>query len=211
MTREVYTEKEFIEFSRSQVFIRLFVDTDSQGAQLARKFGVRGFPTLIVLDGTGRELDRLVGVRSAPGLKADLEPIFDAAGKREEVAKQAPVQIPSQKRQSPPTGAAGTPPAAVVNSPPATQAVNQSDKKSTDPPAGVEPNKAAVEEPIAGLEKSLAAAKDEAETKWLQLMLGIAHFQAQHWKEARAYVSQVLEKDPNNATARDLMKALENK
>jgi len=61
------------------------------------------------------------------------------------------------------------------------------------------------------MEKSLAAAKDEAEIKWLQLMLGIAHFQAQHWKEARAYVSQVLEKDPTNTTARDLMKALENK
>jgi hypothetical protein len=211
MTREVYTDKEFIEFSRSQVFIRLFVDTDSQGARLARKFGVRGFPTLIVLDGTGRELDRLVGARSAQGLKADLEPIFDAAGAREEVAKQAPVQIPSQSRQSPPTGAAGAPPAAVVTSPPAKQAVTQSDKKPTDPPAGAEPNKAAVEEPIAKLEKSLAAAKDEAEKKWLQLMLGIAHFQAQHWKEARVYVSQVLEKDPNNATARDLMKALENK
>ena len=211
MTREVYTDKEFIEFSRSQVFVRLFVDTDSQGARLARKFGVRGFPTLIVLDGTGRELDRLVGARSAQRLKADLEPIFDAAGAREEVAKQAPVQIPSQSRQNPPPEAAGAPPAAVVNSPPATQAVTQSDKKSTDPPAGAEPNKAAVEEPIAKLEKSLAAAKDEAEIRWLQLMLGIAHFQAQHWKEARAYVSQVLEKDPNNATAHDLMKALENK
>ena len=53
MTREVYADKAFIEFSRNQVFIRLFVDTDSQGARLARKFDVRGFPTLIVLDGTG--------------------------------------------------------------------------------------------------------------------------------------------------------------
>ena len=42
-------------------------------------------------------------------------------------------------------------------------------------------------------------------------MLGLAHFQEQHWKEAKMYVSQVLEKDPNNAAALDLMKALDNK
>jgi hypothetical protein len=211
MTREVYTDKEFIEFSRSQVFVRLFVDTDSQGARLARKFGVRGFPTLIVLDRTGREIGRLVGARSAGGLKADLEPIFAAAGPREEVAQQAPAQIPPQGRPNPPAGAPGAPPATVVNAPPETKTVTQSDKKSTAPPPSAEPNMVAGEGTIARLEKSLAAAKDEAEVKWLWLMLGIAHYQEQHWKEARMYVSKVLEKDPNNATARDLMKALENK
>jgi hypothetical protein len=112
VTREVYTDTEFIEFSRSQVFIRLFVDTDAQGDRLARKFGVRGYPTWIVLDRTGREIDRLVGVRSARGLKTDLEWIFEAAGPEEEVAEQAPVQLPSQTRKSPPPAAAGAPPAA---------------------------------------------------------------------------------------------------
>jgi hypothetical protein len=211
MTREVYTDTEFIEFSRSQVFIRLFVDTDAQGDRLARKFGVRGYPTWIVLDKTGREIDRLAGARSARGLKAAIESIFDAAGPDEEVAKQAPIQPPSQTPQSPPAATAGAPPAAAPNPAPATKAATQADKKLPDPAIGVEPKKSAGAERIARLEKSLAAAKDEAETKWLWLMLGLAHFQEQNWKETRMYVSRVLEKDPNNAAALDLMKALDNK
>ena len=223
MTREVYTDTEFIEFSRSQVFIRLFVDTDGQGGKLARKFGVRGYPTWIVLDRTGREIDRLVGARSARGLKADIESIFDAAGPEEEASKQAPVHHSSQTRQSPtpsPAAAADVPPAAAANPAPATKAATQADKKPPDSavgadlpktPVSVSPKKSADEEPIARLEKSLAAAKDEAETKWLWLMLGLAHFQEQHWKETRMYVSRVLEKDPNNAAALELMKALDNK
>jgi hypothetical protein len=220
MTREVYTDTEFIEFSRSQVFIRLFVDTDAQGARLVRKFGVRGYPTWIVLDRTGREIDRLVGARSARGLRAAIESIFDAAGPEEEVANQAPAQPPSQTRQGPPPAAAGAPPAAAPNPTPTTKAATQADKKPPDPAVGaeplkttvgVEPKKSAGAERIARLEESLAAAKDEAETKWLWLMLGLAHFQEQHWKETRMYVSRVLEKDPNNAAALDLMKALDNK
>ena len=211
MTREVYANKEFVEFSRSQVFVRLFVDTDSQGDRLARKFGVRRYPTLIVLDRAGRELDRLAGARSAQRLKADLESIFDAAGPDEEVSEQAPVQIPSQGKQSPPREATEVSPVAVSNPPPATKAVMQSEKKPTDPTGSVEPNKTAIEDPITRLEGSLAAAKDEAERQWLLMMLGLAHFQAQHWKEAKVYISQILDKDPSNATARDLMNALENK
>jgi tetratricopeptide (TPR) repeat protein len=211
MTREVYTDTEFIEFSHSQVFLRLFVDTDAQGDRLARKFGVRGYPTWIVLDKTGREIDRLVGARSARGLKAAIESIFDAAGPDEEVAKQPPIQPLSQTPQSPPAATAGAPPAAAPNPAPATKAATQADKAPPDPAIGVEPKKSAGAERIARLEKSLAAAKDEAEKKWLWLMLGLAHFQEQHWKEAKMYVSQVLEKDPNNAAALDLMKALDNK
>ncbi len=53
MTREVYTDKEFIKFSQSQIFMRVFEDTDPEGARLARKFNVDGFPTLIILDSSG--------------------------------------------------------------------------------------------------------------------------------------------------------------
>ena len=216
MTREVYTDREFIRFSRSQVFVRLFVDTDSQGARIARKYSVRGFPTLIVLDQTGREIDRLVGGRSARQLRSELESIFDLAGPDKEAAAPAPPPAPS--RQSPPPVAAKSAPDAVPAAPPAVKAAAQSDQKPPNsdqkPPnrnTSPEVNKAADEDPVARLERSLAAAKDESEIKWLRLMLGIAHFQKQQWKEARAYLSQVLEKDPDNATARDIMKSLEGK
>ena len=40
-------------------------------------------------------------------------------------------------------------------------------------------------------------------------MLALAHFESRHWKEARLYAGRVLEKDPDNLGARELMKALD--
>jgi thioredoxin-related protein len=79
MTREVYQDREFSKFSRSQVFMRVFQDTDPEGARLARKFRIDGFPTLIILDSSGQEVDRIVGALSARDLMEDLESIFHAA------------------------------------------------------------------------------------------------------------------------------------
>jgi thioredoxin-related protein len=81
MAREVYTDKEFIRFSRSQVFMRVFQDTDPEGERLARKFRIDGVPTLIVLDSDGREVDRLLGAMSAPELIDELTFIFEGAKK----------------------------------------------------------------------------------------------------------------------------------
>jgi len=79
MAREVYTDKEFIQFSRSQVFMRVFEDTDPEGERLSHKFGVDGVPTLIILDSTGKEVDRLEGAMSAPELIDELKFIFEGA------------------------------------------------------------------------------------------------------------------------------------
>ncbi len=76
MTREVYTDKGFIEFSRSQIFVRVFQDTEPQGDRLARKYRVDGFPTLIILDPSGHEVDRILGFRPAPELIKELKDIF---------------------------------------------------------------------------------------------------------------------------------------
>jgi len=79
MTREVYTDRRVIEFSRKQVFVRLFTDTDPQGERLGRRFNVRGFPTIIIFDSSGREVDRIMGFRSAPDLIEELQDIFESA------------------------------------------------------------------------------------------------------------------------------------
>ena len=72
-----------MEFSRKQIFVRVFVDADAQGEQLAGKFRVRGYPTIIILDSSGREIDRIMGFRRAPDLMEELQEIFDGArGKR---------------------------------------------------------------------------------------------------------------------------------
>jgi len=79
MTREVYPDKKFIEFSRSQVFVRVFVDTDPDGDRLADKFGLEGFPTFIILDSKGREVDRITGAMPAQDLIETLTDIFENA------------------------------------------------------------------------------------------------------------------------------------
>jgi thioredoxin-related protein len=80
MTREVYTDKEFIEFSKGQIFMRVFQDTESQGASLARKFRISGFPTLIILDPSGREADRILGFTPAQDLMDQLKELFQDEG-----------------------------------------------------------------------------------------------------------------------------------
>jgi thioredoxin-related protein len=79
MTREVYPNAKFIDFSRSQVFMRVFQDTDPEGSRLARKFNINGFPTLIILDSDGNEVDRIVGAMSAEDLIEELKRIFASA------------------------------------------------------------------------------------------------------------------------------------
>ncbi len=78
MTREVYTDSKFIEFSRSQIFMRVFQDTEAQGARLANKFKIPGFPALIILDSSGHEVDRIMGFTSAPDLIEGLKEIFQS-------------------------------------------------------------------------------------------------------------------------------------
>lgn len=77
MTREVYSNKEFIEFSRSQIFVRVFQDSEVEGERLARKYRIEGFPTIIVLDSQGRVVQRILGGRPAPDLMELLQAIFD--------------------------------------------------------------------------------------------------------------------------------------
>jgi len=82
MTREVYTDKKFIEFSRSQVFVRIFEDEDPKGERLARKYQIPGVPTLIILDSLGEEIDRIIGFRPAPVLIKEIQEIIKGSGGR---------------------------------------------------------------------------------------------------------------------------------
>lgn len=79
MAREVYTDERFIRFSSRFVFMRVLADTDEGGAQLQSRYNVRGFPTLLVLNSAGEEIDRIEGFRSAEQLIEDLEFIFEYA------------------------------------------------------------------------------------------------------------------------------------
>jgi len=75
MTRLVYPDKRFAELSRKHIFVRVFQDTDPDGDRIASRFRIRAFPTLIILDPSGREVQRILGFRSAPDLMEILEEI----------------------------------------------------------------------------------------------------------------------------------------
>lgn len=73
MAREVYTDKRFIESSRKFVFMRVLADKDPEGAELESRYWVSGNPTLLILDSKGREIDRILGFRSAEELMEILD------------------------------------------------------------------------------------------------------------------------------------------
>ena len=192
MAREVYPNKEFIDFSRAHVFMRLFLDTDAEGRRLGRRFNVRGFPTIVVLNVKGEEVGRLVGARGTRKLIRDLEEIFDESSLYGDAQNEAPEPVQPERESTP----------APVKAAPASN-------PSPKPAAESAPVKTEPKDLIANLEKKLASAQDGSEKNWLTLMLALAHFESQHWKEARVYVGRVLEKEPDNPGARELMKALD--
>ena len=56
----IFTRPEFVEKSRS--FVPVYVDADSPSGQLlGERFKVRGYPTMVLLNGSGQELTRLAG------------------------------------------------------------------------------------------------------------------------------------------------------
>jgi tetratricopeptide (TPR) repeat protein len=77
MAQNVYPDIEFINFSRSQIYMLLDAEVDSEGIRLSRKFNVDSYPTILILDSKGQEIDRLIGGRDAKELMRDLQKIFD--------------------------------------------------------------------------------------------------------------------------------------
>jgi tetratricopeptide (TPR) repeat protein len=89
MAQEVYTDSVFINFSRTQIFMLLDGEADPEGLRLSGKFDVHTYPTILVLDSRGQEIDRLIGGRNTKTLMNDLQAIFDNPIPYGELAKKA--------------------------------------------------------------------------------------------------------------------------
>ena len=70
--RVIFDSKEFEEYSKDNLILikadfpkrrehKLPAEQRIKNEKLARKYGVRGFPTTLILDTTGKEIDRRVG------------------------------------------------------------------------------------------------------------------------------------------------------
>lgn len=74
LDEDVYPKPEVVEAVRqSFVPLKLNPETTEQGASLMKKFGVDGFPTILILDGEGNLVHRIVGYREAPEFVKELE------------------------------------------------------------------------------------------------------------------------------------------
>ncbi len=61
LDRKVYTDKDVAEFSNKNQ-INWKIDAEKgEGIELAKKYAVNGFPTIVFVDGNGDEVDRIVG------------------------------------------------------------------------------------------------------------------------------------------------------
>ena len=67
--REVFPSPEFI--SVAQRFVCIRVDAEAR-RDLASKYRVHGYPTAVILDSSGRELQRIVGYKPAKDYAAAL-------------------------------------------------------------------------------------------------------------------------------------------
>jgi thiol-disulfide isomerase/thioredoxin len=66
MDRDIYSDPQVAALGGDAVFLKLNAEDQGEGQRFAREAGVRGFPTTIVLDSRGRQLQQRVGYLSPP-------------------------------------------------------------------------------------------------------------------------------------------------
>ncbi len=69
MDRDVFTDAALATYLNEN-FVNLKVNAEKgEGVALAQKFGIKGYPTLVFLDATGAEQERVLGMTTARRLK----------------------------------------------------------------------------------------------------------------------------------------------
>jgi thioredoxin-related protein len=79
MDRETFEDEKLIEeMAERYVWVRLNAETQDEGARLRREMGVSGFPTTLLLNGKGEELDRLEGFIPPSGFQETVDRMASA-------------------------------------------------------------------------------------------------------------------------------------
>lgn len=79
LKEEVFDKAEFKDYAAKQLVL-VSIDAD-KNKDLVSKHGVTGFPTILVLDGEGKTLDKVEGFLPYDGFMASLKKTEGAAGK----------------------------------------------------------------------------------------------------------------------------------
>jgi thioredoxin-related protein len=70
----VYNNKEVVEYANAHQ-INWKTDAEKEGKDLAKKYGVSGYPTLVFVDADGNEIDKIVGFYPAPDFLENIKKI----------------------------------------------------------------------------------------------------------------------------------------
>ncbi len=65
MSNKVFPQKEVGDFMNAK-FIPLKLDAEKEGAALAKQYGVKAYPTYVVMDGDGKEVAKFSGYMDGP-------------------------------------------------------------------------------------------------------------------------------------------------
>ncbi len=66
MDENIYSSPQVAALSRNVVFVKLDAEDGGEGEQFAHKAGVRGYPTTVILNGSGRVIDSRPGYIQSP-------------------------------------------------------------------------------------------------------------------------------------------------
>jgi len=66
MDKKIYSDPAIVALSREQVFLKVNAEDGGQGQTFAAQMRVKGYPTTIILDGTGRVLNIAQGYIASP-------------------------------------------------------------------------------------------------------------------------------------------------
>lgn len=88
MDAGTFTDPQVIEFSRRMVFLKLNAETEQDGIALQQKFEIASFPTTLVMDSGGEEIDRVPGYLTAEEFVSSVEEILKQKDALAELAKR---------------------------------------------------------------------------------------------------------------------------
>lgn len=73
LKEEVFSKDEFTQYVADK-FVLVAIDAD-KNKELVDKYGVQGFPTIMVLDGEGKEVHKIVGFKPLDGFIEELKSV----------------------------------------------------------------------------------------------------------------------------------------
>lgn len=80
LDKRTYTDPAVIKLSRQMVSLKL--DAENAGAKLAEQFKIDGYPTIIFMDASGREVHRVSGFREGPDFANEMKTALKNAAKK---------------------------------------------------------------------------------------------------------------------------------